>query len=287
MKRLRRRWSPLRTSILLPPTHVRRWAWSFLVVPLVRADQDARAHLASSSAPDFKVVTLLVYTAAALTLQQYFCRSVQVESSLSVFRAVGLDLHYPFTPGTLPSLIWWTTGNFLLYFIFPALIVRLVFHEPLANYGVKLRGAFADGWVYLVMLSVVGPLVWLTSRDQHFQETYPFYRPPSGKLGVDFWVWEGCYALQFVGLEFFFRGLLVHGLKHRFGPYCIPVMTIPYCMIHFNKPLPETVASIVAGLALGFMSLRTRSIALGAILHILVAVSMDLASLWRQGFFTD
>ena len=78
---------------------------------------------------------------------------------------------------------------------------------------------------------------------------------------------------------------MLHGLRHRLGPYAIPVMTVPYCMIHFAKPLPETCAAIVAGLALGFMSLKTRSILLGAAIHVSVALSMDLASLWRQGFF--
>ena len=50
-----------------------------------------------------------------------------------------------------------------------------------------------------------------------------------------------------------------------------------------NQPMPEAFASIVAGLALGYMSLRTRSIWLGAAIHVTVAISMDFASLWRQG----
>jgi membrane protease YdiL (CAAX protease family) len=54
-------------------------------------------------------------------------------------------------------------------------------------------------------------------------------------------------------------------------------------MIHFYKPMPEAFASIVAGLALGYMSLRTHSIWLGAAIHVTVALSMDFASLWRQG----
>ena len=88
-----------------------------------------------------------------------------------------------------------------------------------------------------------------------------------------------------MGLEFFFRGFLVWGLRRRFGAYAIVVMTIPYCMIHFGKPLPETLASIIAGLALGFMSLRTSSIVLGAAIHMTVALSMDFASMWQKGWF--
>jgi hypothetical protein len=39
-------------------------------------------------------------------------------------------------------------------------------------------------------------------------------------------------------------------------------------MIHFGKPLPKTLPSIVVGLALGFMSLRARSIVLGVAIFI-------------------
>ena len=146
-------------------------------------------------------------------------------------------------------------------------------------------GAFRHGWVYVVMFAIVGPLVLIVSRDAHFQATYPFYRPPRGQLWPTFWEWEILYALQFFALEFFFRGFMVQGLRHRFGAYVIPVMTVPYCMIHFHKPLPEVFASIIAGLALGFMSLKTRSILLGFAIHVSVALSMDFTSLWRRGFF--
>ena len=62
--------------------------------------------------------------------------------------------------------------------------------------------------------------------------------------------WELAYGLQFIGLEFFFRGFMVHGTKHRFGFYAIFVMMVPYCMIHFRKPMPETCGAIVAGMVM-------------------------------------
>jgi membrane protease YdiL (CAAX protease family) len=60
-------------------------------------------------------------------------------------------------------------------------------------------------------------------------------------------------------------------------------MTVPYCMIHFGKPMAETLAAIVAGIILGLMSLKTRSIWFGACLHVAVAMSMDFLSLWHKG----
>ena len=62
-------------------------------------------------------------------------------------------------------------------------------------------------------------------------------------------------------------------------------MMVPYCMLHFHKPLAEALVSIIGAVALGFMSLRTRSIFLGTAIHLTVAWSMDLASLWQQGWF--
>jgi membrane protease YdiL (CAAX protease family) len=61
-------------------------------------------------------------------------------------------------------------------------------------------------------------------------------------------------------------------------------MMVPYCMLHFGKPMPETLAAICGGIILGFMSLRTRSIWMGTAIHITVAGLMDAASLWRKGW---
>ena len=49
--------------------------------------------------------------------------------------------------------------------------------------------------------------------------------------------------------------------------------------------MPETFAAIAAGLILGFMSLKTRSVWMGAALHVSVALTVDLCALWRVGRF--
>jgi membrane protease YdiL (CAAX protease family) len=97
------------------------------------------------------------------------------------------------------------------------------------------------------------------------------------------WCWWGLYALQFVALEFFFRGFLVHGLVPRFGWLAVPVMVVPYNMLHYGKPMPEALAAIVGGFVLGTLAIRTRSIWWGAALHISIAATMDLLALWHAG----
>jgi membrane protease YdiL (CAAX protease family) len=267
---------------------LRRWCWEFVAEPLRRADADALAN--PQKGIDKKTLTILLSAAFLLTVQRYLFYTDELDRTAELLRGLALPTWADRLESlqglkTLPALAWWATGTFACWFIAPALIVVFLFREPLSAYGFKLRGSFADGWVYLVMLAVMIPIVYFLSRTSEFQKTYPFLRPRPATLGWDFWRWEALYALQFIAVEFFFRGFLVHGLKHRFGAYAIPVMVIPYCMIHFGKPLPETVAAIVAGLVLGFMSLRTSSIALGFAMHVSVALGMDVASMWRAGAF--
>ena len=134
------------------------------------------------------------------------------------------------------------------------------------------------------MLGVMVPVLLYISTTERFLTYYPFYKLQSGEpLWPRFCIWEAFYVLQFFALEFFFRGFLVLGLRHRFGFYAIFAMMVPYCMIHFGKPMPETFAAIIAGIVLGFMSLKTRSIWLGAGIHVAVALGMDFLSLWRNG----
>lgn len=69
----------------------------------------------------------------------------------------------------------------------------------------------------------------------------------------------------------------------RQASQAVLLAVMPYCMIHFGKPMPETLGAIFAGIALGTLSLFTRSIWLGVAIHVSVAVSMDLISLWLAG----
>jgi membrane protease YdiL (CAAX protease family) len=129
------------------------------------------------------------------------------------------------------------------------------------------------------------PLVYLMSLTSGFSAKYPFLHIYDGStyLGWTFVCWELIYFVQFFGLEFFFRGFLLHSLKPSLGPYAIFVMTVPYCMIHFGKPMPETFAAIFAGIFLGWLSFKNGNIWMGLALHCTVALSMDVLALYNKG----
>ena len=99
---------------------------------------------------------------------------------------------------------------------------------------------------------------------------------------ADLLIWELFYGLQFFALEFFFRGFMLHAWKDRLGYFSIFAMVIPYCMVHFQKPWPETLGAILAGTVLGTISLRTGTIWGGVFIHVAVAWSMDFAAIVQK-----
>jgi membrane protease YdiL (CAAX protease family) len=264
----------------------------FLTEPLARADRECREQVAAGGGMDVQTIAVLLTTAVTLTLQEYLFASANlprvvgwIEEFLPPDQYAGCWAVIGGVPeGRLAGLLYWVAGSLITYVGLPVLVIKLVMRRRVRDFGLSVRGILGSSWVYLVMFLFMLPLLLHFSGTARFLQTYPFYKPlPGEPLWPAFVTWELSYWAQFVALEFFFRGFLVHGTRQRFGIYSIFVMTVPYCMIHFGKPLPETFAAIAAGVILGFMSLKTRSIWLGAALHIGVAVSMDAMALWRTG----
>jgi membrane protease YdiL (CAAX protease family) len=242
----------------------------------------------SSALLDKKLIIVLITVPFCLTMIHYLGRYDFLRSSLITIGAnelVKKTDHIIYGSNNLGDLSYWVLSMIIFYFLIPAIIIKLAFKQNLSEYGLKLKGAFKDYYLYIIMLLVMVPLVLYFSSTTSFQDRYPFLTIKNGEsLYPDFWKWELMYCAQFFALEFFFRGFVLFGLKHKLGIYSVFVMTIPYCMIHFGKPLPETLAAIVAGIILGFLSLKNKSIWLGFLIHCSVGLSMDLAALWQKRF---
>lgn len=179
--------------------------------------------------------------------------------------------------------VWWGLTSFTLRLLVPAGIIVLLLRRRPVEFGFRLRGIGRHVWPYAAFYAVMLPVLFWASSLDSFRSFYPFYdRAAEG--GTAFWLYELGYLTQFIGLEAFFRGFLTFGLLRRFGMLSIVIMTVPYTMIHFGKPMPEATAAIFAGLILGYMAIRTRSFVPGIFLHAGVALTMDVLVLWRNGF---
>jgi membrane protease YdiL (CAAX protease family) len=263
--------------------------------PLRKIEADALSYKLSDAGKhtDWKTITVLVTAAACLILQQYTSNPGRVTST-AAFVANHIDgpeaaakvqtALRKWHADPLVSHLWWAGIAVLTYAAIPILVLKLALGGKLNEHGLKVRGVLNAWPLYLLFIAVMVPLVIVCSAEDRFQETYPFLRlATADQVRADQWKWELAYAAQFIGLEFFFRGFIVHGTKHRFGAYAVFVSMVPYVQIHFGKPMPEACASVVAGIVLGYMSLVTRSVWLGAALHIGVAWGMDCACLYRRG----
>lgn len=232
-------------------------------------DRDTERTPEDAGRASLRVLVILVTCAVVLTLQEYV-------GSSDYFTHL-----FPKTGGKYRELYgfaWWSGWRVGGYVVIPMIVLAVMPGERIADYHVSLRGFIRHLWVYILMFALVLPLVILASTTDSFRATYPFYRL-ANRSQLDLWTWEALYAAQFVSLEFFFRGFLLHGLRRALGANAIFVMIVPYCMIHYGKPMPETFGAIGAGLILGTLALRTRSIWGGVLIHIGVAMTMDVLAL--------
>jgi membrane protease YdiL (CAAX protease family) len=178
---------------------------------------------------------------------------------------------------------WWVASRVTGYVLIPFPLWKLLFpQDSLLDMGLRGRGFTKHIWIYGLCLAVVVPAMLLVSSQPDFGNYYPFYKLAS-RSWFDFAIWEGIYWLQFFSLELFFRGWILGALRKAMGAGAIFVMAVPYCMIHYGKPYLEAHGAIVAGIVLGSLAMRTRSIYSGFLVHITVAFSMDFLALWRRG----
>ncbi|MEM1347360.1 MAG: type II CAAX endopeptidase family protein [Myxococcota bacterium] len=182
---------------------------------------------------------------------------------------------------TLFPYFYWTCTSLTLRLFIPLATIVLLFRDDPRDYGFQLwkRG---HGKIYAGMYLFMLPLLLTMSFTTSFQSKYPFYKMAGERLD-HFILYEISYGLQFMSLEAFFRGFMIFALFKRFGYQAVVIMTIPYCMIHFGKPIPETLGAVVAGLALGFMAIKSKSWLPGALLHWSVGFTMDIVCLVQTG----
>ena len=225
---------------------------------------------------------VLISATLLLFLFHYWGRpDYYVRSGLIDWVATNVGGTFESHPG-VGAYLYWGASSVLLRTLVPAAIIVWVIRDSPGDYGYRIRGTLRHFPAYGIMYLLMFPVLFWASSFESFLSYYPFYdRAAEG--GTAFWLYEIGYWFQFVGIEAFFRGFLTFGLARRFGMLGIVIMTVPYTMIHFGKPAPEAFAAIIAGLALGYLALRSRSFVPGVFLHVGVAITMDLLVLWRLG----
>lgn len=214
---------------------------------------------------------LKFYTTFNFTLSWWFEHFT--ESGLQAYKQLKRETYFP-----LLSQAWWSFWHLVTFVLIPVIVIKMVLKEPLKNYGLGLGRLRNHVKWYLLLAAPILCFVVIVSFRDDFSSHYPFYKL-AYRSWADLIAWEILYLLQFVCVEFFFRGFIIQACRPTFGVNAIFIMIVPYMMIHLPKPWLEASGAIFFGLFLGVLALHTRSIWGGVAVHVSIALSMDIAAL--------
>ena len=247
-------------------------------------DEDAllaRAESHAKGKADLRPFVALLMMGIILTMQEYYGNRIWFDVAVVPLMKSYEKAHpwFSFTKyDELIEFVWWSfsrAGGYVL----PFFLWRFFFpKDDIRDFGLRTKGFYDHVWIYGLFLAVVIPAMVVVAQAPDFGTYYPFYKN-SSRSWFDFLAWEAMYFAQFFALEMFFRGFILGALRRSFGSGAIFAMCVPYCMIHFGKPYLEACGAIIAGVALGSLSMKTKSIYQGFMLHITVAALMDWFSL--------
>jgi hypothetical protein len=131
------------------------------------------------------------------------------------------------------------------------------------------------------MLLIMLPLIVAASFNEGFLRQYPMYRTSNAHtyLNVPEWLtvaaYEIAYGLDFITVEYLFRGFMVIGMMTILGRGSVLTMAVVYCVLHFGKPAGEAISSVFGGYLLGAVAYETRSVWGGVIVHMGIAWIME------------
>lgn len=186
-------------------------------------------------------------------------------------------LYYPWDQYWSVVLNW--PLKCVLVFVAVALIWRW------GKYGPPMAGLSAKGFTakpYFLLLLYMVPLIALAATQEDFLRVYPKWQRVDiiepyleNSLPAKL-LFELSYGLDFLTIEFFFRGFLILAFVRYAGKNAILPMAAFYCAIHFGKPLLECITSYFGGIILGVIVYHSRSIWGGLIVHLGIAWLMEI-----------
>ena len=222
---------------------------------------------------DRKIIIVFISVAVLQTISYYYTSRRFFRSNF--FEQLQFDENV-----FLYEYIYWFVGDFVTLFVFPLLIIKLLLKGKLSNYGLRV-GDYKIGLKYsLIFLAVMIPIVWFISANSDFIDTYPQLNDVKYSWSI-FLIFESGILLYMVAWEFMWRGFMLFGLEEKFGYYAVLIQMIPFLILHNGKPALETFGAVFAGLALGILALKTRSVLYCIITHAGVMFSIDLVSTLR------
>ena len=218
--------------------------------------------------PDGRRAAVVLIAATLLVLLQ-----IQV-GTRATYRGLGNPL------GTadpeLGAWAWWFGMQGITGFVVPALVLLLAFRWTPRRAGLGLGDWRLAGALALAYLPLVAVGTWVLSDGAGFQAQYPHLFSARDSWAT-FAVYEALFLFYWVGWEYLWRGFVLFGTAPAVGaPLAVVVQTVPFAILHADKPAAEAYLSVLGGLALGALVWRCRSFWIAVPIHAAQMLLLDL-----------
>jgi membrane protease YdiL (CAAX protease family) len=205
---------------------------------------------------------------------------------LSIYRARGAAAHFgDWFPGfaghpleELLAVLYQWSAFFILVGLIPAIYAHMKMKTSIRDLGGGLGDRrFGSIFVAITLPLIILPLAYVSSNVPEVIMEYPLAKVLFSWPQMVVWYELAYVLIYYTAWEFYFRGFLLFGLESVFGGVsAILIQTISSTLVHIGKSEGELMGSIVAGVVLGALALRTRSFWYGFIIHACLGVFVDL-----------
>lgn len=251
--------------------------------------------------PAFFGLNALAYFGVLFILKFFRKEAIQINSSVLGYSALGLlilstdrSIFPYFVKPVLGSLnpqefLFWYKVFFNSYgwiTIFGVLLLCKLLLDKKRTIGLYgLHFQFTNFRFYLLLVGIIIPMSAIAALNSDFNTFYPVYQRCGGYAFAAFhhipeWVsvivYEFFYLTDFLNTELLFRGFFVIGVAKYLGKDAILPMVAAYAVLHFGKPLGETISSVFGGYFLGVLAYYSKNIWGGVLIHITLAGCMEL-----------
>ncbi len=222
----------------------------------------------------YKPTIILLYAVIALSLWKYIPAAPPLADANGhlIFNTAGVT-SLSFLMGARKII-----AAFFLMGVFPWCIIRYIFKENPAEYGLCWGNRVRTVRTFLMFLPFMIVIGALSGLDNSFYSVYP-YNPWAGGGSLLFGIHALCYfVLYYLAWEFMFRGFIQHGMESSCGASnAVLIQIVLTTMLHYGHPFSEVLGTILGGLIWGFLVYRTGSIFSGWWQHAILGITLDFS----------
>jgi membrane protease YdiL (CAAX protease family) len=174
---------------------------------------------------------------------------------------------------------------FILYFVLPALIIKIGFRENLRDYGLFIKKPLIALFITLLGIVVVSPFLYYGSKMPEFLSFYPAVHN-AGASRYLFFKSSVFYFFFYIGYEFMFRGYLFLGTKDDIGYWqAVSLSTLATVILHVTTPVKEMAISFLLGIIFPIIVDRFKSVWPVILIHAYIGIAFDYWAIINSGGF--